>query len=456
MQDYMLNRLVAHLSRQSLAINVAAPLISISALVGACPIVAAELDYNLQGHLKGIANYQQFSTDSLHDELGYRQVADLNSDTRINFKAYFGTWQVDTDYQLTSIYGDTQRLANQQPSNSLLPAALINDQQRLFDLTHTVTAQDNYALVHRLDRAVISYVKDALVVKLGRQAISWGNGLIYAPMDLFNPFSPSSIDKEYKTGDDMLYAQYLTDSGNDLQLVWVARRDERGNVDGEVDSVAVKYHLFSDNLEWDILLADHYQDHVFGLGNITNIGGAVWRSDLVYTRTGCYADANRNIGSDYDSNSVWSFVSNWSYSWMLADKNASALIEYHYNGFGQSNGDYSLSGLENNPALLARLARGELYTLGQHYLAGSVTVEISPLWLIIPNVFTNLSDHSGLIQLLSQHDLQQDLQLIVALNIPMGAKGSEFGGIPIVNPMTFNPSYLEPEYSVFAQLAWYF
>lgn len=438
LQGYI--RLIAHLS--------------LVTLLGVSPIAAAELDYNWQGHLKGIVNYQLFSTDSFHDEFGYRQVADLNSDTRINFNVYSGAWQVETDYQLISIYGDTQRLANQLPSNSLLPAALINDQQRLFDLTHTITAKDNYALVHRLDRAAISYSEDALVVKLGRQAISWGNGLIYAPMDLFNPFSPSSIDKEYKTGDDMLYAQYLTDSGNDLQLVWVVRRDEQGEVAGNVDSVAVKYHLFSGDSEWDILLAEHYQDHVIGLGNITNIGGAVWRSDLVYTRTGSYTDFN--INRDIDNDSVWSFVTNWSYSWMLAEKNASALIEYHYNGFGQSNGDYSLSGLESNPALLARLARGELYTLGQHYLAGSITVEISPLWLLIPNVFTNLSDHSGLIQLLSQHDLQQDLQFIVALNVPMGAKGTEFGGIPIVNPMTFNQSYLESEYSVFAQLAWYF
>jgi hypothetical protein len=451
---------IVHLSRLSLVIRVTAPFTLIGALLGVSPIAAAELDYNFQGHLKGIANYQQFSADSLHDELGYRQAADLNSDTRINFKAYSGAWQVETDYQLISIYGDTQRLSNQLPSNSLLPAALINDQQRLFNLTHTITAQDNYALVHRLDRAAVSYVEDALVVKLGRQAISWGNGLIYAPMDLFNPFSPSSIDKEYKTGDDILYAQYLTDSGNDLQLVWVVRLDEQGDVTGDVDSVAVKYHLFSGDVEWDILLAEHYQDHVIGIGNITNIGGAVWRSDLVYTRTGSYTDFKSSIGSDInsdiDNESVWSFVTNWSYSWMLAEKNASALIEYHYNGFGQSNGDYSLSGLENNPALLARLARGELYTLGQHYLAGSVTVEMSPLWLLIPNVFTNLSDHSGLIQLLSQHDLQQDLQLIVALNVPMGAKGTEFGGIPIFNPMTFNQSYLESEYSVFAQLAWYF
>ena len=60
-------------------------------------------------------------------------------------------------------------------------------------------------------------------LRFGRQALSWGNGLFYAPMDLVNPFDPAAIDTEYKAGDDMLYLQYLQDSGNDLQAAVVVR-----------------------------------------------------------------------------------------------------------------------------------------------------------------------------------------------------------------------------------------
>ena len=64
-------------------------------------------------------------------------------------------------------------------------------------------------------------------MKFGRQAITWGNGLFYAPMDLVNPFDPATIDTEYKAGDDMLYLQYLQDNGNDLQAAVVVRRDRK-------------------------------------------------------------------------------------------------------------------------------------------------------------------------------------------------------------------------------------
>ena len=44
-------------------------------------------------------------------------------------------------------------------------------------------------------------------------------------MDVFNPFDPAAVDKEYKTGDDMLYGQYLLNNGNDMQGVAMVRRN---------------------------------------------------------------------------------------------------------------------------------------------------------------------------------------------------------------------------------------
>jgi len=77
------------------------------------------------------------------------------------------------------------------------------------------------------------------------QFISWGNGMVFTPVDIFNPFDPAAVDKEYKTGDDMLYGQYLFSNGNDLQGVAVVRRDLRtGGVEGDQSSLAFKCHGF--------------------------------------------------------------------------------------------------------------------------------------------------------------------------------------------------------------------
>jgi hypothetical protein len=38
------------------------------------------------------------------------------------------------------------------------------------------------------------------LIRIGHQAVTWGNGLLFNPMDLFNPFSPSDIERDYKIG----------------------------------------------------------------------------------------------------------------------------------------------------------------------------------------------------------------------------------------------------------------
>jgi len=393
----------------------------------------------IQGHLKLSGSLSDTDHNSIYGAVGYSDLKGINSDARLNIDGYWGPWQVELDYQLLLTYGDMQSLSH-TPLGFNLGSRPINDDRRFLNLTQTFVDDENVALTQRLDRAAVNYSKDALVLKIGRQAISWGNGLVYTPMDLFNPFDPASIVTEYKTGDDMVYGQYLFDSGNDVQLVWVARRDENGNVTDAVDSNAVKYHFFQAQSEWDLLIANHYDDQIVAIGNVTNVVGSVLSSDLVYTHM--------------DTEDVLSAVLNASYSWVLFDKNMSAFAEYFYNGFGQKHGDYSPEALAANPALWQRLERGELYTLGQQYLTTSVSIEMTPLWMLTPNVFVNLSDNSALLQLISSHNLTQNTQLTAAFSLPIGPDGTEFGGVTVTQQGS--PKYFSTEWTVFAELAWYF
>ena len=93
-----------------------------------------------------------------------------------------------------------------------------------------------------------------------------------------------------------------------------------------------------------------------------------------------------------------------------------------------------------------------MYNLGRHYLAGSVLIEVSPLWTLTPTLFTNLSDPSGLFQLVSNYSLSDNMTLLGSLNLPLGPNGSEFGGIESDVP----GRYVSVDAGVFAQLAWYF
>jgi hypothetical protein len=307
------------------------------------------------------------------------------------------------------------------------------------DLTHVIRDEGRFAALVRLDRLSVGYTGERGVVRIGRQAITWGNGMVFTPMDIFNPFDPAAVDKEFKTGDDMLYGQYLRGNGDDVQGVLVVRRDPlTGEVESEEGSLAGKYHGIAGGSEFDALLAVHYDDELLGGGGNISLGGAVWRGDLVLTRT--------------EEGTVASGVTSLSYSWIWGGKNWSGVLEYFHSGFGQGACDYAPESLADNPELLERLARGELFTLGRDYLAASALIEVTPLFLLTPNLFANLADPSALLQVVTQNDLREDLVLLGALNVPIGPPGSEYGGIESGVPGL----YLSSGPSVFVQLNWYF
>ena len=395
--------------------------------------------WSFAGHSKFQYIHTLIPDDSVLQEISGDRLQDYNLEVRLKVAARRDRWDFKTHLQFISVHSDTLSASEDLPVVIFPGAGIINDDRRWFDLTHVFHHEGSNATLARLDRVSIGYTGDNTVVRFGRQAVSWGNGLLYTPMDIFNPFDPTTVDKEYKSGDDMLYGQYLLSDGSDLQAVAVVRRDLlTGDVEADTSSLAVKYHGFVGGYEYDVLLADHYDDLVIGLGGSADIAGAVWRGDLVWTDTA--------------TDSVFSAVAGASYSWVAGQRNWTAVLEYYYNGFGQADSNYSASDLARNPDLLKRLARGEVFNLGRHYLGLSATVEVTPLLLLSPNIFVNPTDPSAFAQLVMTFDWKQDLQVLAALNLPVGPNGSEFGGVESGQ----EDLYLSTGASLFAQLAWYF
>ena len=353
--------------------------------------------YDFGGHSKLRLVAQSYPSDSLfRDVIGANSV-DGAGELRFYSSAKSDKWSLHADYQLIAINSD------------FLAAGLPEDDSRLFDLTSILDDSNKNALLHRLDRFWVGYAGEKTVVRFGRQALSWGNGLLYAPMDLVNPFDPATIDTEYKSGDDMLYMQYLRDSGDDIQGAVVFRRNVlTGDVESDEATVALKYHGFAGEREYDVLVAENYGNTVVGAGYAQSVGGAIWRGDVVVT--------------DSSDDTYVEVVTNLSYSWVWGAKNISGAVEYYYDGFDR------------------------------HYVAGSLVIEMSPLWMLTPTVLSNVNDPGGLLQVVTQYSLSDNMTFLGSLNIPLGANGTEFGG-----PESGVPGrYLSTDAGVFAQLAWYF
>jgi hypothetical protein len=152
----------------------------------------------------------------------------------------------EVDYELIWAGGDIVRKQNELkeifPNLSgdvFFLGAPLDDDRRLMDLTHTIKEEDSWFLLQRLDRLYLALNWQWGSVRVGRQAVTWGNGFVFNPMDLFNPFPPTSIDRDYKVGDDMINAQFSLPHSGDIQLLYVARRNpDTSEVDSDQASVA--------------------------------------------------------------------------------------------------------------------------------------------------------------------------------------------------------------------------
>lgn len=385
-------------------------------LLGLCSMASHADPWQFSGHIKYQLSHTDYDNNDLFRQFGDSPAIDHEIDLRLKAEKRWGKWDTQIHYQLLAITGDTVEsrrvLAPLLPafaSNPLLP----DDSRRWFDLTKVVHDSSNAFAVHRLDRLAIGYSTEKWVGRLGRQAISWGNGLLFHPLDVFNPFSPTTIDKSYKSGDDMLYAQRLFNNGGDLQMVLIPRRNpQTGDIDSKQGSLALKYHGSAKNIEFDVLLGRHFDQSLLGLGFSGDIAGAVWRLDVSLTELA-------------DGDSAKALVFNMERSWTVRQKNIRGFFEYFRNDLGDKDQDYNMLSLE----LQARLQRGEVFTLARDYLVLGVQVEWTPRLNSFSNWIHNLDDDSNLLQVYLTFDWKQNLTLWGGVTLKQGDRGSEYGGI---------------------------
>ncbi|QTA90806.1 hypothetical protein [Desulfonema magnum] len=370
---------------------------------------------------------------------------DSSGEFRLKTKAFFADWGFfETHYEAILSGGDTwqskkflERLSPDFFKNNL--GGNPNDDLRLMDLTKTIDEDDDYIFYHRLDRLSLTLQPKWGTVCIGRQALTWGNGMLFNPMDLFNPFSPTDIERDYKIGDDMLTGQLSIKETGEFQFLYVPRRDMLSHdVEWDSSSLAGKLHFAAGTTEFDVMVARHYKDYIGGIGSTGYMGNAAWRMDATWTFL------NAESGTD----SFISLVANMDYSWVWWEKNFYGLIEFYYNGLGQDEYAEAMTDLD----ILPRLARGEMFTLGKTYLAGEIHLELHPLFNTYLTLLTNLSDPSGVLQPRAVWDITQDIQGILGANVYYGGKDTEFGGFR----MPYTDFLEKPPNSVFLWLTWFF
>ncbi|WP_321413425.1 hypothetical protein [uncultured Desulfobacter sp.] len=397
------------------------------------------------GHLKFYSRILFPKSNSVYKAVGLSPNYDGYGELRLNNKTFLSdTLYLEVNYELIAGGGGTredgEKLKSQYPT--FFPNGLsgpMKDDHRFFNLTDNLHQGQRAVIYHRLDRAFFSFSPSWGEIRIGRQALTWGHGFTFNPMDLFNPFAPTDLERDYKTGDDLILVHFPVKSV-EMDLIYAAHREPDTDEAGmDQSSLGIKLHANLNRVDTDIMVARHYKDIVTGIGTAGTLGDAAFRLDL----TGTFLDQNSRGRSFYISG-----VANLDYSWLWFNRNWYGYIELYYNGL--SDNDYSQELLD--PAVSNRLDRGELFALGRWYASANVNLEIHPLVNAYITPIVNLHDGSGMLLPRIVYDFSDNIRITLTALLNWGTTGTEYGGYEI----TDTGFTMAPSDTISARITWYF
>ena len=132
--------------------------------------------------------------------------SDMNVDFRVMAGKDVGDFRFDIHYNVVNQIGDS--LQSQANVIGELDSLELDDDFRLLSLARELDSGERHRAGHRLDRFSLQWQKNDWRISAGRQAC-WGGGFIFHPIDPFNPFSPTAVDKDYKVGNDSILVQRI-------------------------------------------------------------------------------------------------------------------------------------------------------------------------------------------------------------------------------------------------------
>ncbi len=337
-----------------------------------------------------------------------RSTGDALAGVRLEYAAHPGNWDLTFAAVAERESGSALALAAASAGPPPPPATL-------FGLDGETSLGNSDRMSLRVDRLSVGYSTPSLVVRVGRQALSWGAGLAFHPMDLVDPFAPDSTDTEYKPGVDMVYGQVLFDDGSDLQLVGVPRPAVAGGpVSAGNSTWAGLYRRSFGDFGATVLLARDRGDTTAGLGLSGPLGGAGWNVELVPTWTGSGAPSVSGLANISGALPVFGHVT-------------TLYAEYFRNGFGIAGARPALDALP--VALTDRMARGQLFTIARDSLAAGASMELTPLMTVSPTLIADLNDGSTLAAVSASWSLSDNATLGAGVELPFGRAGTEYGGL---------------------------
>jgi hypothetical protein len=249
-----------------------------------------------------------------------------------------------------------------------------NQAPEAVELSWTEPDDDTLTILGRTDRLVLTAHLPQVDIALGRQPISFGNGMFFTPLDLVNPFTPATIDTEYKPGVDAARVDaYVGMSRFTIAAAYAGDWDLEGSVLAAYGQGTVGV------TDLGFFFGEVHADEVLGATVSTSVGAVGITSDLTLT-----LPADPDLEDAFVRGVVGTFFRPTGTTTMTA--------EFYVQSNGNSDAADILTSFASD-----RVLRGELWTFGRFYGGVSVSQEISGLVHGNLAILANLEDPSALL-----------------------------------------------------------
>ncbi len=311
----------------------------------------------------GTAFAQEFPLEKDAVRAGASSTGLLTS--RLTFDVYGDGWSISVHPQLTVQPGAGASAVSIAQTGTDIPEAV--------DVSWEAVDDPDLLLQVRADRLMFEVEEGPVRAAVGRQAITFGHGLFFTPLDLVNPFFPTVVDQEYKPGVDAARVDAWFGAGQ-VTVTSAYRGD--WDLEGMVHAAYVQQTVGV----WDIGLfgALAHDDRVGGL----SLAGSAGPVSL-------HADASLTLPSVQAEDPFVRAV-------VGAQGTVTPTTQIMGEVYIQTNGVTDSSDYLDQVGG-PRYGRAELWLVGRTYAALSVSQEIQPMLSASLFAMANVEDGSALL-----------------------------------------------------------
>lgn len=291
---------------------------------------------------------------------------------------------------------------------------------RIVQLDDAISVTDAYSYRHEVDRALAALHYDRADVTIGRQAIGWGRGVLFSAIDVFSPFSPLEIDREWRRGVDAVQADVrLTDTSS---LDVVAAFGE--SWDDSALLGRVRGRTLSGLFDGEVVFGKRAEDTMYGGSFAATVWEAEVHGELAFFDTPEeFIDGGLFGGDDL----VTKAVLGASYTFNVGN-GLTVWAEYHFSGFGSDDMAQAQQRLQD-AAYVERFLRGDTQIIGRHATAIQASYLVNDLWTMNLVWITNPDDGSGVLTPSVNLTLSDNVTILGSLYVPYG-DGLDETGLP--------------------------